>query len=253
MCNSILHRMLHYSFEIENNATSHTKILCCRQRLLSDVILVTEDCEIPAHRAVLAACSPYFFAMFTGELRESNLLKESSLARITLQVSKNCVHAYSISIVIFCLVYCHSVSTETERKYCRISTAMLYRSSLISFTRQRSELQKTMFRLSCQFCQQSTMYTVTFIRVFCPNFISYICITFSCILFTLEVSRNLVCRCFFQLLISCNWLKFVMRAATSYRPSFTRLTASVSRHLLTSTLVRNCSPTRRCTQSSISG
>lgn len=39
---------------------------------LCDVILRCEGKEIPTHRAVLAACSPYFLAMFTHELRESS-------------------------------------------------------------------------------------------------------------------------------------------------------------------------------------
>lgn len=49
-----------------------------RENLLCDVILVAEDVEIPAHKMVLAACSQYFYAMFTG-------FEESRQDKITLQ------------------------------------------------------------------------------------------------------------------------------------------------------------------------
>lgn len=53
-------------------------LLACRQNLLCDVTLVAEGMEIPAHKMVLASCSPYFYAMFTG-------FEESRQDRITLQ------------------------------------------------------------------------------------------------------------------------------------------------------------------------
>ncbi|XP_063415045.1 kelch-like protein 3 isoform X1 [Mytilus trossulus] len=39
---------------------------------LCDVIICVEDERYPCHRNIMAACSPYFFAMFTGEMRESH-------------------------------------------------------------------------------------------------------------------------------------------------------------------------------------
>ena len=41
------------------------------QNLLCDVVIKTGTVEFPAHKAVLASCSAYFYAMFTGELSES--------------------------------------------------------------------------------------------------------------------------------------------------------------------------------------
>lgn len=58
-----------------------TGISVFRQSRLCDVVLVVEDLEIPAHKAVLAACSPYFYAMFTTDL------SEAKADRIVLQVS----------------------------------------------------------------------------------------------------------------------------------------------------------------------
>ncbi|XP_053674877.1 ring canal kelch homolog [Anopheles nili] len=48
------------------------------QNMLCDVVLVAEGIEIPAHKMVLASCSQYFYAMFTG-------FEESRQDRITLQ------------------------------------------------------------------------------------------------------------------------------------------------------------------------
>lgn len=49
-----------------------------RQRCLCDVNLLVEDSEgrlkvsIPAHKVALAACVPYFRAMFTSAMQESS-------------------------------------------------------------------------------------------------------------------------------------------------------------------------------------
>ncbi|CAF4621059.1 unnamed protein product [Rotaria sp. Silwood1] len=55
----------HAKFLIENLN------LLRKQKELCDVILIIGQSQIPAHRAVLSACSAYFKAMFTGELAES--------------------------------------------------------------------------------------------------------------------------------------------------------------------------------------
>ncbi len=35
------------------------------------MVLKAGDCEVPAHKNILAASSPYFFAMFAGDMAES--------------------------------------------------------------------------------------------------------------------------------------------------------------------------------------
>ncbi|MCI4380144.1 hypothetical protein PGIGA_G00236430 [Pangasianodon gigas] len=57
------HMHMRKAFRIMNDLRSR-KMLC-------DVLLVAGEEEIPAHKVVLASCSPYFCAMFTGEMSES--------------------------------------------------------------------------------------------------------------------------------------------------------------------------------------
>ena len=42
-----------------------------RQTQLCDVTLEAGGLDVPAHKAILSACSTYFYAMFTGDLTES--------------------------------------------------------------------------------------------------------------------------------------------------------------------------------------
>ncbi|XP_066278125.1 kelch-like protein 23 [Branchiostoma lanceolatum] len=65
--------MTEYDFRCPSHIRSLFQTL--RDQQLSgeftDVVLRVEHCTFPCHRAVLAACSPYFSTMFSGSLRES--------------------------------------------------------------------------------------------------------------------------------------------------------------------------------------
>lgn len=63
-------QLVHTSKTHPHNLLESLNLLRCRQELC-DVVLEVGSKRIYAHRVVLAACSPYFHAMFTGELQES--------------------------------------------------------------------------------------------------------------------------------------------------------------------------------------
>ena len=61
----------------EAQKSHSSKVLQClnnhrkKHLKLCDIQLTVGDRVFPVHRSILAACSPYFFAMFNGELKES--------------------------------------------------------------------------------------------------------------------------------------------------------------------------------------
>lgn len=65
--------------------------------MLTDVILVVADELFHVHKVVLSAASPYFKAMFTGGL------KETEMSRVTLQ-------GVSGSVIVLCVVPLYNLS-----------------------------------------------------------------------------------------------------------------------------------------------
>ncbi len=69
--------LIHYGTVEELRDTHASRVLSLMNEhrkacsKLCDVEIVTGEVRISAHRSVLSACSPYFFAMFNGELMES--------------------------------------------------------------------------------------------------------------------------------------------------------------------------------------
>lgn len=81
---------------------------------LCDVFLIADGCRIPAHKVLLASCSEYFAAMFTGSLREAQLT-EITLERIDSQALQALVH------------YCYTGTIELREETVEVllSTASL--------------------------------------------------------------------------------------------------------------------------------
>ncbi|GBP42338.1 Kelch-like protein 5 [Eumeta japonica] len=70
---------------------------------LCDVVLIAGGNRVPAHKVVLASCSEYFAAMFTGSLREAEL-GEVTLERVdahALQALVNYCYTGTIGIALF--------------------------------------------------------------------------------------------------------------------------------------------------------
>ena len=62
---------LPYSSDKHSRQALESINLLRKHRELCDVVLIVAQRKIFAHRVILSACSPYFHAMFTGELAES--------------------------------------------------------------------------------------------------------------------------------------------------------------------------------------
>jgi kelch-like protein 2/3 len=70
-----------------------------RSNLMCDVTLVAGDVEIPSHRMVLAACSPYFYAMFTSfEEKDKERVLIHGVESSALQMLVAYVYSGQISI-----------------------------------------------------------------------------------------------------------------------------------------------------------
>lgn len=71
-----------------------------RQNLLCDVILEADDgSDVQAHKMVLAACSPYFYAMFTSfEERDQKRIKLQGVDHAALELLVEYVYTAEVQV-----------------------------------------------------------------------------------------------------------------------------------------------------------
>jgi len=105
--------------ELPDVQHSATVLQCMNQHRkentkLCDVKLIVDEIHIPAHRSILAACSNYFLAMFTNDMKESN---ESS-------VEMKDVKADVISTLVD-FVYTGKLEVDNENVECMLEHAAL--------------------------------------------------------------------------------------------------------------------------------
>ena len=112
--------MFSYSNPHHQNLVMESLYQLYKSQSLCDVTLIAEDQQIKAHRAVLAACSPYFYTMFTGSLKESQqeVIEIQNITFLSLD-----------KIVLFC--YTSAIEVPTENVFELLTAADMLQFSVI--------------------------------------------------------------------------------------------------------------------------